>query len=82
MRQLGIDVALERAAKQGRTRGLDVDWRHVDRLADPPKPDSYDLGSAHYMQLLAAERRRLYGHLAATIPATCIPAWAVRTCPT
>ncbi|HEX4016870.1 MAG TPA: class I SAM-dependent methyltransferase [Frankiaceae bacterium] len=56
-------VALERAAKQGQLRGLDVAWQHVDLLADPPKPGSYDLVSAHFMQLPPDKRRALYARL-------------------
>ena len=58
-------VALKRAAKHGESRGLQVDWQHVDLLAEPPKPGSYDLVSAHYLQLPPDKRRALYAHLAA-----------------
>jgi SAM-dependent methyltransferase len=62
-------VALKRAAAQGESQKRDVEWRHVDLLTDPPKPASYDLVSAHFMQLPPDKRRRLYGHLAdAVVP--------------
>jgi SAM-dependent methyltransferase len=62
-------VALKRAAKQGESQGLDVDWRHVDLLAEPPEPDSYDLVSAHFLQLPPDKRKDLYAKLAdAVVP--------------
>ena len=60
-------VALERAAKQGELQGLRVDWQHVDLLADPPAPRSYDLVTAHFLQLPPDKRRDLYAHLAAAV---------------
>jgi SAM-dependent methyltransferase len=62
-------VALKRAAIQGESRGLDVDWQHVDLLAEPPKPRSYNLVSTHFLQLPPDKRRALYAHLAdAVVP--------------
>src|SRR5258708_2059093 len=52
-------VALKRAANQGESHGLDVDWQHVDLLVEPPKPRSYDLVSAHFLQLPPDKRRVL-----------------------
>jgi SAM-dependent methyltransferase len=60
-------VALERAAAHGKLQGADVDWQHVDLLATPPLPGRYDLVTAHFMQLPTAQRRSLYGHLAAAV---------------
>jgi SAM-dependent methyltransferase len=60
-------VALKRAAKQGESQGLVVDWQHVDLLAEPPKPGSYDLVSAHFLQLPPDKRRALYAHLAEAV---------------
>jgi SAM-dependent methyltransferase len=57
-------VALKRAANQGESLGLDVNWQHVDLLAEPPEPRSYDLVSAHFLQLPPDKRRVLYAHLA------------------
>jgi SAM-dependent methyltransferase len=56
-------VALARAA----THSSDVDWQHVDLLKAPPAPRSYDLVTAHFMQLPPAERIALYGHLAEAV---------------
>jgi thioredoxin reductase/SAM-dependent methyltransferase len=60
-------VALARAAAQGKTQGLDVEWRQADLLTDPPKAGAFDLVSAQFMHLPAAERVSLYGHLAASV---------------
>jgi SAM-dependent methyltransferase len=57
-------VALKRAAAQGKSRGLEVDWRHVDLLAEPPESRSFDLVSAHFLQLPPDKRRDLYARLA------------------
>lgn len=57
-------VALKRAAEQGESRGLDVDWRHVDLLTEPPELRSYDLVSAHFLQLPPDKRKDLYARLA------------------
>jgi SAM-dependent methyltransferase len=66
-RVTGVDistVALERAAAQGKALGLDVDWQHVDLLAEPPKAGGFDLVSAHFMHLPSVERIALYDRLA------------------
>jgi thioredoxin reductase/SAM-dependent methyltransferase len=60
-------VALARAAAHAKERGLDVDWQQVDLLVDPPPPSSYDLVTAHFMQLPPPERVELYAHLAAAV---------------
>ncbi|MCW2601358.1 MAG: SAM-dependent methyltransferase [Frankiales bacterium] len=60
-------VALGRAAAQGESQGLEVDWRHVDLLAEPPRAGEFDLVTAHFMQLPAADRAVLYEHLAAAV---------------
>ena len=60
-------VALERAAELSKEQGLAVDWRHVDLLAEPPAAGSFDLVSAHFMQLPAPQRGEFYRHLAAAV---------------
>jgi SAM-dependent methyltransferase len=62
-------VALKRAAAHEKSRGLDVDWRHVDLLAEPPQASSYDLVSVHFLQLPPDKRRDLYAHLADAVVA-------------
>jgi len=69
-RVTGVDisrVALARAAAQGRAQGLEVEWQHADVLAVPPAAGVYDLVSAQFMHLPAAERVSLYGRLAAAV---------------
>jgi SAM-dependent methyltransferase len=64
-------VALERAARHAResdpSAAARIEWRHVDLLADAPRPDSFDLVSAHFMQLPPEPRRRLFAALAAAV---------------
>ncbi len=60
-------VALERARRHAEQAGLSVAWQQVDLLADPPDPGSYDLVTAHFMQLPTPDRRRLYADLAAAV---------------
>jgi len=45
-------VAIERAHRAGEQAGVDVDWRAVDLLAEPPAPRSYDLVSIQFPALL------------------------------
>ncbi len=60
-------VALERAAAQARSQGLDVQWQHSDMLANTLASRSYDLVTAHYIHLPQAERMALYTQLAAAV---------------
>ena len=60
-------VALGRAAAHARSQGMDVDWVHVDLLADPPAAASFDLVTAHFMQLPPKERVALYSALAEAV---------------
>jgi thioredoxin reductase/SAM-dependent methyltransferase len=60
-------VALGRAAAHGKSQGLEVDWHHVDLLAEPPRAGAFDLVTAHFMQLPEADRVVLYGHLASAV---------------
>ena len=58
-------VALQRAAghdAHGRVR-----WQHVDLLANPPAPQSFELVTAHFMHLPRADRITLYAHLAEAV---------------
>jgi SAM-dependent methyltransferase len=68
----GVDiatVALDRAAAAARTRGLTVTWVRADLLADPPAPAAFELVTAHFMHLPAAEREKLFAALAdAVVP--------------
>lgn len=62
-------IALGRAADEAASLGLSVEWRHADLLTDPPDPETFDLVSAHFMQLPPGDRVRLYRKLAdAVIP--------------
>jgi SAM-dependent methyltransferase len=62
-------VALARAAQEAQRQRLEVDWRQVDLLNDPPAPASYDLVTAHFMHLPGPDRRALYAALAdAVVP--------------
>ena len=66
-RVTGVDisnVALGRAAAHANELGLRVDWQHVDLLADPPHPATFDLVTAHFMHLPSPQRETLYRHLA------------------
>jgi SAM-dependent methyltransferase len=66
----GIDissVALERAAAQGESQGLHVDWQRVDLLEEALPPGPYDLVAAHFMHLPSALRRKLYARLAEAV---------------
>lgn len=60
-------VALGRAGAQAKAMGLEVNWVHADLLADPPEAGTFDLVSAHFMHLPAAERESLYAALAAAV---------------
>jgi SAM-dependent methyltransferase len=64
-------VALERGARHARDSGPDVpariEWRHVDLLASPPEPESFDLVSAQFMQLPPEPRARLFTGLMASV---------------
>jgi SAM-dependent methyltransferase len=64
-------VALERAAAHALTvdpsvAGL-IEWRHVDLLAEPPEPMSFDLVTAQFMQLPPDLRRPLFAALAEAV---------------
>lgn len=64
-------VALERADRHAReTDGSAADrieWRHADLIKSPPEPAAFDLVSAQFMQLLPAERARMFGALAGAV---------------
>jgi SAM-dependent methyltransferase len=66
-------VALGRAARHAREAGpavaARIEWRHVDLLAHPPEPESFDLVSAQFMQLPPEPRNRLFAALAASVRA-------------
>jgi SAM-dependent methyltransferase len=66
-------VALDRAVQNARNTdtadATQIEWRHVDLLASPPEPDSFDLVSAQFMQLPPDERRRLFSALAESVRA-------------
>jgi SAM-dependent methyltransferase len=59
-------VALDRAAKRARERGLAITWLHAD-LAKVPAPEAYDLVTAHFLHVPKAEQRALFRHLAAAV---------------
>jgi SAM-dependent methyltransferase len=66
----GVDissVALKRAAAQGESQGLAVEWRRLDLLAEPLELGSFDLVSAQFMHLPGGLRRPLYARLAAAV---------------
>lgn len=60
-------VALSRAAARAEASELQISWVHADLLATPPSPDAFDLVTAHFMHLPAAERETLYAGLAAAV---------------
>lgn len=62
-------VALERAraAELSDDVARRIDWLHADLLASAPPPASYDLVSAHFMQLPKAQREVLFRQLAASV---------------
>ena len=56
----GVDfsgVALEKAKKLAKARGVDAEWVHADLLEYGPEPAAYDLVVVLYLQIPAAERR-------------------------
>jgi SAM-dependent methyltransferase len=64
-------VALARAAAHAGERGADVagriEWQHEDLLSWRPAESRFDLVSAQYLHLPAADRADLFGRLAATV---------------
>lgn len=66
-------VALERAARHaGDTdpaAAARIEWRQADLLAAPPRPDSFDLVSAQFIQLPPDRRVPLFAALAAAVRA-------------
>jgi thioredoxin reductase/2-polyprenyl-3-methyl-5-hydroxy-6-metoxy-1,4-benzoquinol methylase len=56
-------VALERAAARAGRLGLDITWLHAD-LTRSPAPQTYDLVTAHFLHMPAAERKIVFRHLA------------------
>ena len=62
------DVALSRAAEQAARRGADISrrivWRQADLLREEPDGGPYDLVSAQFLHLPAADLARLLGRLA------------------
>jgi SAM-dependent methyltransferase len=67
------DVALGRAVTHAGAAdpavSARIEWRHVDLLARPPEPDSFDLVSSQFMQLPPGPRARLFTALAASVRA-------------
>jgi len=55
-------VALQRASARASKLGLDIQWVHAD-LARTPPPGTYDLVTAHFLHLPAADRKTLFRHL-------------------
>jgi thioredoxin reductase/protein-L-isoaspartate O-methyltransferase len=65
----GIDIAttaLDRAAARAREEGLDVAWQQLDLTRDPA-PTTYDLVSAFFLHLPAAQRRVAMDHLVTAV---------------
>jgi SAM-dependent methyltransferase len=66
-------VALERAERHARDADpallARIEWRQVDLLASPPRPDSCDLVSAQFLQLPPELRTRLFTGLIASVRA-------------
>jgi thioredoxin reductase/SAM-dependent methyltransferase len=65
----GIDIAttaLDRAAARAREEGLDVAWQQLDLTRDPA-PTTYDLVSAFFLHLPAAQRRVAVDHLVTAV---------------
>lgn len=64
-------VALERGAAHARQEqpdaALRIDWRHEDLTAWTPPPSTYDLVSAHFLQLPRSQRDPLHERLAAAV---------------
>ena len=56
-------VALQRAAARADELGLEITWRHTD-LARNSVPGTYDLVTAEYLHLPAADLETLFRHLA------------------
>ncbi len=70
----GIDVstvALERAARNAASLGTDVagrvTWEQADMLVWDPAPRQFDLVTAHFIHLPAAQREALHRRLAAAV---------------
>jgi 2-polyprenyl-3-methyl-5-hydroxy-6-metoxy-1,4-benzoquinol methylase len=59
-------VALDRAAKRARERGLAITWLHAD-LAKVPAPRTYDLVTTHFLHVPKADQQALFRHLAAAV---------------
>jgi SAM-dependent methyltransferase len=55
-------VALDKAARIAESRQVAVTWRCVDVVEDQPEPGAFDLVVMAYLQIPAAERRRVIAH--------------------
>jgi len=73
-RVMAVDISsipLERGAAQARQVSSDVagriTWQQVDLLTWVPRPQTYDLVSAQFMQLPAGQRAALFDRLAAGV---------------
>jgi SAM-dependent methyltransferase len=66
----GVDissVALGRAVEEAAARGLSVTWQRADLLVSPPAMSSYELVSAHFLQLTPDERAGVHAALGAAV---------------
>jgi SAM-dependent methyltransferase len=61
------EVALAKAAMVAAERGVEVDFVHADLLAWTPPPASFELVVVLYLQLPAAERRRVLAGAAGAV---------------
>src|SRR5215213_569797 len=61
------EVALDRARTHAASAGVEVSFAHVDLIAGPPPPGSYDLVSAQFFQLPDPPRAQAYRGLGAAV---------------
>jgi predicted O-methyltransferase YrrM len=59
-------VAIERAARRASERGLTVTWLHAD-LTKASAPGTYDLVTAHFLQVPKSDQPSLFRHLEAAV---------------
>jgi 2-polyprenyl-3-methyl-5-hydroxy-6-metoxy-1,4-benzoquinol methylase len=61
------EVAIERARKLAKRRGVDVEWLHEDLTSYAPPAGAFQLILIAYLQLPDAELRRVLAHAAAAL---------------
>ncbi|AXT84967.1 class I SAM-dependent methyltransferase [Aeromicrobium sp. A1-2] len=61
------DVALKRAREHAATLGCEIEFVHLDVVATPPQPKTYDLVSAQFFQLEDPPRSQAMRSLGASV---------------